>query len=220
MNYHNVEFERSFGTSDQLPVSDLPEIAFAGRSNVGKSSMINKLFNRKQLARVSAVPGKTATINFFHADEIRFVDLPGYGYAKVSKSEKRRWGELIEGYFSQERDLRLVFQLIDMRHAPSADDLMMINFLIDHEVPFVLILTKKDKLTAKAQKERLQKFQTELPCAGQITMIPFSSQTGDGIEDVKEIIAEIEQDCAEEALYENEEEQEQETEWVNEPENE
>lgn len=210
MNYHDVKFERSFGTSEQLPASDLPEIAFAGRSNVGKSSMINKLFNRKQLARVSAVPGKTATINFFHADGIRFTDLPGYGYAKVSKSEKRRWGELIEGYFSQDRDLRLVFQLIDMRHAPSADDLLMINFLIDHEVPFVLVLTKKDKLSANAQKDRLKKFQTELPCANQITMIPLSSQTGDGIENVKEIIAEIEQECAEEALHKDEQQPEDE----------
>lgn len=199
MNYHHVQFERSFGTSEQLPESDLPEIAFAGRSNVGKSSMINKLFNRKQLARVSAVPGKTATINFFHADGIRFADLPGYGYAKVSKSEKRRWGELIEGYFAQDRDLRLVFQLIDMRHAPSTDDLLMVDFLIDHEVPFVIILTKKDKLSATAQKERLRLLQTELPCAGQITMIPLSSENGDGIEQVKEIIAEIEQECAEEA---------------------
>ena len=106
MNYHNVIFEKSFGVAAQLPPSDLPEIAFAGRSNVGKSSMINKLFNRKQLARVSAVPGKTATINFFRADGMRFADLPGYGYAKVSKSEKRRWSELIEGYFTQERNLQ------------------------------------------------------------------------------------------------------------------
>ncbi len=203
MNYHHVQFERSFGTSEQLPESDLPEIAFAGRSNVGKSSMINKLFNRKQLARVSAVPGKTATINFFHADGIRFADLPGYGYAKVSKSEKRRWGELIEGYFAQKRDLRLVFQLIDMRHTPSADDLVMVNFLIDHEIPFVIILTKKDKLSATAQKERLGKLQTELPYAEQITMIPLSSETGDGIEQVKEIIAEIEQECADEAADSN-----------------
>ncbi|WP_101911071.1 ribosome biogenesis GTP-binding protein YihA/YsxC [Marasmitruncus massiliensis] len=203
MNYHHVQFERSFGTSEQLPESDLPEIAFAGRSNVGKSSMINKLFNRKQLARVSAVPGKTATINFFHADGIRFADLPGYGYAKVSKSEKRRWGELIEGYFAQKRDLRLVFQLIDMRHAPSADDLVMVNFLIDHEIPFVIILTKKDKLSATAQKERLGQLQDELPCAGQMTMIPLSSETGDGIEQVKEIIAEIEQECADEAADPN-----------------
>ncbi|WP_066459914.1 ribosome biogenesis GTP-binding protein YihA/YsxC [Anaerotruncus rubiinfantis] len=196
MNYHNVQFERSFGTSDQLPPSDLPEIAFAGRSNVGKSSMINKLFNRKQLARVSAVPGKTATINFFHADGIRFADLPGYGYAKVSKGEKRRWSELIEGYFAQERNLQLVFQLVDMRHPPTADDLTMVNFLIDREIPFVVILTKKDKLSAKQQQDRLNALREELPYADQITMIPFSAEKGDGVTEVKAIIAEIEADCA------------------------
>ncbi|MEM1483371.1 ribosome biogenesis GTP-binding protein YihA/YsxC [Oscillospiraceae bacterium PP1C4] len=199
MNYHNIQFETSFGTSSQLPPSDLPEIAFAGRSNVGKSSMINKLFNRKQLARVSAVPGKTATINFFRADDLRFSDLPGYGYAKVSKSEKKRWSELIEGYFAQDRNLQLVFQLIDMRHAPTSDDLMMIDFLIDHEQPFVVILTKKDKLTSRQQQERLAALQKELPCADQIMLIPFSSQTGEGVEDVKAIIAEIENNCAQNA---------------------
>lgn len=195
MNYHNVQFETSIGTSSQLPVSDMPEIAFAGRSNVGKSSMINKLFNRKQLARVSAVPGKTATINFFKADGIRFADLPGYGYAKVSKSEKRRWSELIEGYFAQERNLQLVFQLIDMRHPPTEDDLLMVNFLIDREIPFVIILTKKDKLSAKQQQDRLSGLQNEIPCADQITMIPFSAQKGDGVDDVKAVIEEIEHDC-------------------------
>ncbi len=199
MNYHNVKFEASYGTSEQLPTSDLPEIAFAGRSNVGKSSMINKLFNRKQLARVSCVPGKTATINFFHVDGIRFVDLPGYGYAKVSKGEKRRWAELIEGYFAQDRNLQLVFQLIDMRHPPTVDDLMMVNFLIDHEFPFVVILTKRDKLSQKQQQERLDALRSELPCADQITMIPFSSEKGDGVDAVKEIIAEIEAECAADA---------------------
>lgn len=196
MNYHNVQFEASYGTSSQLPVSDLPEIAFAGRSNVGKSSMINKIFNRKQLARVSAVPGKTATINFFHVDGIRFADLPGYGYAKVSKSEKRRWSELIEGYFAQERNLQLVFQLIDMRHPPTNDDLVMVRFLIENELPFVVVLTKKDKLTAKQQKERMEAIYKELPYADQITMIPFSAQTGEGVDAVKKVIAEIEQDAA------------------------
>ncbi len=188
MNYHNVKFEASYGTSEQLPASDLPEIAFAGRSNVGKSSMINKLFNRK-----------TATINFFHVDGIRFVDLPGYGYAKVSKGEKRRWAELIEGYFAQDRNLQLVFQLIDMRHPPTVDDLMMVNFLIDHEFPFVVILTKRDKLSLKQQQERLDALRSELPCADQITMIPFSSEKGDGVDAVKEIIAEIEAECAADA---------------------
>lgn len=192
MNYQTVTFEKSFGISAQLPPSTLPEIAFAGRSNVGKSSMLNKLFNRKQLARVSAVPGKTATINFFRADDLRFADLPGYGYAKVSKSEKRRWSELIEGYFAQDRDLRLVFQLIDMRHPPTQDDLTMVNFMIDDGIPFVVILTKADKLNKTQRQERMEAVKTELPCADQITMIPFSSQTGEGVEAVKDIIAEIE----------------------------
>lgn len=196
MNYHNVQFETSFGISSQLPPSDLPEIAFAGRSNVGKSSMINKLFNRKQLARVSSVPGKTSTINFFRADGLRFADLPGYGYAKVSKSEKKRWGELIEGYFALERNLQLVFLLLDMRHPPTADDLTMVNFLIDHELPFAVILTKKDKLSQKQHKERLSLLKTELPYADQITAIPFSSQTGEGVDEVKAVIAEVELHCA------------------------
>ena len=204
MNYHNVIFEKSFGVSAQLPPSDLPEIAFAGRSNVGKSSMINKLFNRKQLARVSAVPGKTATINFFRADGMRFADLPGYGYAKVSKSEKRRWSELIEGYFTQERNLQLVFQLVDMRHPPTADDLMMIDFLIDHEIPFVLVLTKKDKLTTRQQQERLEALQQEVPYADQIMMIPFSAEKGDGVEQIKEVIGEIETACMQEEAEDTE----------------
>ena len=167
MNYHNVQFETSFGTASQLPGSDLPEIAFAGRSNVGKSSMINKLFNRRQLARVSAVPGKTATINFFRCGGIRFVDLPGYGYAKVSKGEKRRWSELIGGYFAQDRQL-----------------------------PFVVVLTKADKLSQRERQQRLEALLQELPCADQILMIPFSSQTGEGVDRVKEVVAQIEADCA------------------------
>ncbi len=197
MNYHNVKFETSFGTAAQLPPSELPEIAFAGRSNVGKSSMINKLFNRKQLARVSAVPGKTATINFFRADGLRFADLPGYGYAKVSKGEKRRWSELISGYFEQDRDLRLVFQLIDMRHAPTADDLTMINYMIDREIPFVVVLTKADKLSKTQRAVRLAALETELPCADQIVTIPFSSETGEGVDAVKDVVAQIERDCME-----------------------
>lgn len=118
MNFNKVVFERSFGTSAQLAPSSLPEVAFAGRSNVGKSSLLNKLFNRKGLAKVSQTPGKTATINFFVTDEARFVDLPGYGYARVSKSEHVRWSELIEGYFNQERNLALVASLIDILHFP------------------------------------------------------------------------------------------------------
>ncbi len=201
MNYHNIVFETSFGLSTQLPPSDLAEIAFAGRSNVGKSSMINKLFNRKGLARVSATPGKTATINFFRLEPVRFVDLPGYGYAKVSRGEKQRWAGLMEGYFNTGRSIELVFQLVDMRHPPSKDDLQMIDFLIQNELPFVIILTKKDKLSKREQAERLEKLKEEVPYADQITMIPFSAVTGEGLEEIKGIIDEI----AQELELENEE---------------
>ncbi len=201
MNYHNIVFETSFGLSSQLPPSDLAEIAFAGRSNVGKSSMINKLFNRKGLARVSATPGKTATINFFRLEPVRFVDLPGYGYAKVSRGEKQRWAGLMEGYFNTGRSIELVFQLVDMRHPPSKDDLQMIDFLIQNELPFVIILTKKDKLSKREQAERLGKLKEEVPYADQITMIPFSAVTGEGLEEIKGIIDEI----AQELELENEE---------------
>ena len=194
MNYHNVVFETSFGKASQLTQSDLVEIAFAGRSNVGKSSLINKIFNRRALARVSAVPGKTATINFFRLENVRFADLPGYGYAKVSHGEKERWGDLIETYFNSERRIGLVFQLIDMRHAPTKDDLMMVDFLIENEFPFVVVLTKKDKLSKKQQEERLRALQTELPCADQIHMVPFSAINGDGVEELRAIIDEISQE--------------------------
>ena len=198
MNFHNVEFETSFGRFDQLPKSDLVVIAFAGRSNVGKSSMINKVFNRKQLARVSSVPGKTATINFFRLENVRFADLPGYGYAKVAKGEKQRWAKLIDGYFQSGRNIGLVFQLVDIRHKPSEDDLTMINFLIENEIPFVIVLTKKDKLNKTELQKRLEAFQTEIPYAGEITMIPFSSEKGDGVQEVKDIIEEIAADFLEE----------------------
>lgn len=191
MNYHNIEFESSYGKTEQLPESDLIEIAFSGRSNVGKSSMINKIFNRRQLARVSATPGKTATINFFRLENVRFADLPGYGYAKVSKNEKQRWAKLIEGYFMSGRNLQLVFQLVDMRHPPTADDLLMINFLIENEFPFVIVLTKMDKLSKKQQAERMESLKTEIPYAGQITMTPFSAETGEGVDEIKDIIEEL-----------------------------
>lgn len=191
MNYNNAQFHTSYGSFKQIPPSERTEIAFSGRSNVGKSSLINKIFNRKSLARVSAVPGKTATINFYSLENLYFVDLPGYGYAKVSKSEKERWGSLIEGYLHDDRDLALVFQLIDFRHPPSADDIMMVNFLIDSEIPFVVILTKADKLSKKQREERRALLMTELPCAEDITIIEFSAQTGEGRDEIRSIIEEI-----------------------------
>lgn len=190
MNFNKAEFITSYGISTQLPPSETAEIAFAGRSNVGKSSAINKLFNRKGLARVSAVPGKTATINFYAADTIHFVDLPGYGYAKVAKSEKYRWSELIEGYFAQERSLELVILLVDMRHKPTALDVQMVDFLIHHEFPFIVVLTKSDKLNKTERTERLANIRSELPCGDQIVIVPFSSETGEGVEEVRALIEE------------------------------
>ena len=149
MNYNNAKFERSYGISAQLPDSVEPEIAFAGRSNVGKSSLLNKVFNRKSLARVSSVPGKTITINFYDVDGCKFVDLPGYGYAKISRDEKERFGELMEGYFQSGRNIKLVVQLVDMRHKPSQDDYGMIEFMKQMNIPFVIAMTKSDKLKVK-----------------------------------------------------------------------
>lgn len=191
MNFHLVEFETSFGTPEQLPESTLPEIVFSGRSNVGKSSMINRIFNRKQLARVSSTPGKTATINFFLLENLRFVDLPGYGYAKVSHKEKLRWAELMETYFNMDRDIALVFQLVDMRHPPTKDDLGMIEFMIENEIPFIIVLTKEDKLRPVAKQERLESLQEEVPYADQILMIPFSSITGEGVQEIHDLLDEI-----------------------------
>ncbi len=192
MNFNKAEFFRSYGEFKQLPAPERMEIAFAGRSNVGKSSLINKIFNRKSLARVSSVPGKTATINFYSLENIFIVDLPGYGYAKVAKSEKARWSGLIDGYFNADRDLVLTFLLVDMRHPPSKDDLMMMDFLIETEQPFVIVLTKADKLSKKQRAERLAAFETEIPCED-VTKIEFSSVTGEGVEEIRTIIEELSQ---------------------------
>lgn len=191
MNYNKVIFERAFGLSSQLECCDCPEFVFTGRSNAGKSSLLNKLFNRKALARVSSMPGKTATINFYRLDDVRFVDLPGYGYAKVAKGERRRWDELIGGYFAQDRDVALVFLLLDMRHTPSSDDITMANYLIESETPFIVLLTKSDKLNKTKREERLKAFADELPCGDEMTMLPVSSETGEGIEALRGIIADI-----------------------------
>lgn len=191
LNYNKAEFFASYGTFSQIPPARTIEIAFAGHSNVGKSTLINKLFNRKNLARVSSVPGKTATINFYKLDNIYFVDLPGYGYAKVSKSEKQRWSGLIEGYLGTDRDIRLVFMLIDMRHAPTKDDVQMVNYLIDTETPFVIVLTKADKLNKSEREKRMKAFENEIPCFSDIHSIPFSSQTFEGVDELRKIVEEI-----------------------------
>lgn len=188
INFQKVEFLTSYGTIDQMSPSEKCEVAFAGRSNVGKSSIINKLVNRKSIARVSSMPGKTATINFYDVDTIHFVDLPGYGYAKIAKSEKHRWSDLIEGYFNADRRFSLVVLLIDMRHKPSELDIQMVEYLISTELPFIIAFTKADKLNATQTNERMEGFVKELPYGDQIQMVFSSAQTGKGMDELREVI--------------------------------
>ena len=185
MNYNNAIFEKSFGISAQLPPSDTPEITFSGRSNVGKSSLLNKLFNRKALARVSSVPGKTVTINFYGVDNAKLVDLPGYGYARLSKQEKERFGELMEGYFHSERNIKLVVQLVDLRHKPSPDDYAMLDFLKQMDIPVIVVCTKADKLKVKELERRKREITEELDMIEPDKIIPFSSKTGLGCDEIK-----------------------------------
>ncbi|HKM33106.1 MAG TPA: ribosome biogenesis GTP-binding protein YihA/YsxC [Oscillospiraceae bacterium] len=194
MNFNSAQFDRSYGLFSQLPPSEGMEIAFSGRSNVGKSSLINKIFNRKALAKVSAMPGKTATINFYTLENINIVDLPGYGYAKVAKSDKSRWAGLIDGYLQSDRNIGVIFQLIDFRHPPTKDDLLMLDFLIESELPFVVVLTKADKLTKNQRIKRRGALSAELPYSEQLTIIEFSAQTGEGVEEIHEIITELASD--------------------------
>lgn len=186
MNFNNAKFTMACGTKNQLPASDLPEVVFSGRSNVGKSSLINKIVNRKALARVSATPGKTATINFFNVDTFNLVDLPGYGYAKVSHSEKQRWADLMEGYFADNRNFGLIIQICDMRHKPTQADIDMINFLIDADLPMVIVLTKKDKLNKTQQAKQLEMYNELLN--GETELFPFSALNGEGTEEIRAVI--------------------------------
>ncbi len=187
MNFNQIQFETSFGRPDQFFESDMPEIAFVGRSNVGKSSMINRVFSRKNLARVSSSPGKTATINFFKLENLRFADLPGYGFAKVSKQGKERWGELMEVYFSSGRQIEIVLSLIDIRHLPSQDDLVMLDFLNDSGFPFAVVLTKADKLSKKQRAEMHEKIKDAIGDSFDAKMIEFSAETGEGVEKIREL---------------------------------
>ncbi|MBQ4627289.1 MAG: YihA family ribosome biogenesis GTP-binding protein [Clostridia bacterium] len=188
MRFDKIDFTAAYGTSRQLPSSNVPEIVFSGRSNVGKSSLMNKVFNRKSLARVSSMPGKTITVNFFKGDGVYFVDLPGYGYAKREFSEKKRWAELMEGYFQSGRNIKLVVQLIDMRHAPSQDDMTMLNFLKESGLPFVIALTKCDKLNKTETEKRREELKQELADYSEIQKIEFSAVKGTGVEEIKAVI--------------------------------
>ena len=189
MNLNNVSLMLSAVSKRQYPNTDLPEIAFAGRSNVGKSSLINKLLNRKKLARVSAQPGKTATINFYDIDKkMIFVDLPGYGFAKVSKQEKEKWGKMIEDYLNEREQLVQVVLLVDMRHKPTNDDVMMFNWIVDSGFEPVVIATKKDKVKPSQREDALKLIKDTL---GIDDVIPFSSEKGDGVDEVWALFKEM-----------------------------
>ena len=191
MKIESARFEGSVGTLEQLKPQTLPEIVFSGRSNVGKSSLLNRLLSRKALARVSATPGKTITINFFALDTLKLVDLPGYGYAKRSHSEQDRWSKLVNGYFTTHRPIALVVQLLDMRHDPSAEDRQMIDFLRQSGYPFMLVLTKSDKLNKTEYSNRLKAFEEEF-AQDQVAIIPFSALKGDGTQEIRKKLEEVE----------------------------
>lgn len=188
LKFEKSDYEASYGTFAQLPPSEKAEIAFAGRSNVGKSSLLNKLLNRKGLARVSSVPGKTVTINFYTVDNIYFTDLPGYGYAKVSDNEKKRWADLMEGYFGSGRNIKLVVVLTDMRRSITKDDVNMIEYLTHYNLPFAVVMTKSDKLNKSEYSKRMEEIKTELDGYNPIAVIPFSSLNGDGRDKLRNVI--------------------------------
>lgn len=188
MNYNKAKFEKACGVASQLPASQENEIVFCGKSNVGKSSLLNKLFARKSLAKVSAVPGKTITINFYDVDGVKFIDLPGYGYAKISKSEKARFSSLIETYFQSGRPIRLVVVLVDMRHPPTAGDLDMLRYVQATDLPYIVVLTKSDKLNKTEYTARLNALPGELACPPEVPIIAASSKNGQGIDEIKQHI--------------------------------
>ncbi len=181
MNIHNVSLTVSAVQAEQYPNTDFPDLAFAGRSNVGKSSFINKVLGRKSLARTSSKPGKTATINFYNIDNcLNFVDLPGYGYAKVSKTEKKKWGEMIDTYLNTRGTLTQVVLIVDSRHAPTPDDITMLNFIRGVCTRAVVVASKVDKLKKSERDGAMRRVITTLGLHGDDVIIPFSAVTGEG----------------------------------------
>ena len=188
----NVSLDIVCGITSKLPDTGRPEVAFAGKSNVGKSSLINGLMNRKSLARTSAQPGKTQTINFYNVNEsIYLVDLPGYGYAKVAQSEKEKWGKMIENYLHTSRTLKAVFLLIDIRHEPSANDKMMYDWIVHNGFEPIIIATKLDKLKRSQVQKNLKLIKEGLKLRPGTVMIPFSAETKQGREEIWTLIDEL-----------------------------
>lgn len=192
MIIRSLELETVCGITSTLPENTLPEIAFAGKSNVGKSSLINGLMNRKSFARTSATPGKTQTINFYNINqELYLVDLPGYGYAKVSEQEKKKWGQMIERYLHQSKQLRAVFLLIDIRHAPSANDKMMYDWILSQGYHPIIIATKLDKLKRSQVQKQIKIVRQGLGLSKDSILIPFSAVTKQGRDEIWDLAEEI-----------------------------
>lgn len=185
----NVSLETVIGVTSSIPDNNMPEIAFAGKSNVGKSSLINALMNRKSLARTSAQPGKTQTINFYNInDELYFVDLPGYGYAKVSQQEKEKWGKMIEKYLRQSKVLKAVFLLIDIRHEPSANDKQMYEWILSNGYSPIIIATKLDKINRSQIQKQVKLIKQKLEVEKGTVVIPFSAESKQGRDEIYELI--------------------------------
>ena len=192
-----VSLETVCGITSKLPDSPHPEVAFAGKSNVGKSSLINALMNRKSLARTSAQPGKTQTINYYNVnDAVYFVDLPGYGYAKASEEVKAKWGKMIEDYLHKSKQLKAVFLLIDIRHEPSGNDCIMYDWIVNQGYHPIIIATKLDKINRSQIQKQVKLIKTTLQVEPDTVIIPFSAETKQGREEIYDIIdAIIEQEA-------------------------
>lgn len=189
LNYNLVKFSYAAGTAAQLPKPGRPEVAFVGRSNVGKSSIMNKLFNRKSLVKVSSKPGKTTTINFFECGPVDFVDLPGYGFARVSGAEQERWSKLMGGYFEQkERNLRLVVSLVDIRHDLQKLDEEMINYLLTLGRPFAVAFTKADKLSKSRAAQQAQALARQFTLPSNVPVVVTSATSGIGMNELRATI--------------------------------
>lgn len=188
----NVSLETVCGVTSKLPQSKYPEAAFAGKSNVGKSSLINALMNRKSLARTSSQPGKTQTINYYNInDNLYFVDLPGYGYAKTSARVREQWGRMIENYLNKSKQLKLVFLLVDIRHEPTENDRIMYRWVCENGYEPVIIATKLDKINRSQVQKQLKLIRTGLEAKEGTVIIPFSAQTKQGREEIYEILDRI-----------------------------